>query len=295
MSEKKSIFFFAFLNCLIFVVGCDISDKLSQQLAKFTSKEADKLARDYIDSLLKNDIERAEEFLDPRIVTVKTRSGLQKCSEKLNKEELISIEMIGLTVLRNTRDKDKTIDVLTYQLEFKDMWYILMVSVIDISGNLKIGRFQVDLAPKLLARINAFTFLGKSFRHYIILLIAIAMPIFILYTVVLCIRTKMKRKWLWIIYILFGFGRYSINWTNGQMAIQLCYIQLFSANAMKSAPYVPWIISFSVPFGALLFLFKRYRMKKKELADALMAPDSNDIVTNEVNSSVIDVFEKKDD
>jgi hypothetical protein len=284
MRGKKSIIFFVFLSCLIFIVDCDISDKLSQQLAKFTSKEADKLARDYIDSLLKADIERAEDFLDPRIITMKTRSGLQKCSEKLNKENLISIEMIGLTVLRNTRDKNKTIDVLTYQLEFKNMWYILIVSVVDISGNLKIGRFQVDRAPKLLARVNAFTFLGKSFHHYIVLLIAICIPIFIICMIVLCIRTKMKRKWLWIIYMLFGFCKYSINWTNGQTILQLCYIQLFSADISKRAPYAPWVISFSVPFGALLFLLKRHRIKKKELANASMVTDSSDVVTEEVDS-----------
>ena len=54
MNEKKSIVFFTFLSCLILIVGCDISDKLSQQLTKITSKKADKLARNYIDLLFKD-------------------------------------------------------------------------------------------------------------------------------------------------------------------------------------------------------------------------------------------------
>jgi len=284
MTGKKSIVFLAFLSCLILFIGCDISDKISQQLAKFTSKKADKLARDYIDLLLKADIEKAEELLDPQIVTAKTRSELRRCSEYLTKEELISIEIVCLSVIRNTRNKDKIINSLTYQLEFKNVWSLLTVTVVGISENQKIYRFQVDQAPKSLEAINAFTFSDKSFRHYIILLIAIGIPIFIIYEIVLRIRTKMKRKWLWIIYMLFGFGRYSINWTNGQMAIQLRYIQLFSAHASKSAPYAPWIISFSVPIGALFFLLKIRRMRKTESADASIVPDSNYIVTDEIDS-----------
>ncbi len=114
-SQKQiAAIFLVLLTCLTLFVGCDISDKLSQQLAKITSKKADKLARNYIDLLFKADIDQAEELLDPRIVTAETSTGLRKCSEDLNKEELISMKIVGLSVIRNTQE-DKIINHLTYR------------------------------------------------------------------------------------------------------------------------------------------------------------------------------------
>jgi ABC-type Fe3+-siderophore transport system permease subunit len=94
----------------------------------------------------------------------------------------------------------------------------------------------------------------------------------------------MKRRWLWIIFMLFGFGRYSFNWTTGQMAFQPIFIQLIPTSAFKGAPYAPWIIYICMPFGALLFLWKRRKITKRELVEVLVSSDSNDIVTDEVDS-----------
>ena len=68
------------------------------------------------------------------------------------------------------------------------------------------------------------------------------------------------------------------------MVLQLRYIQLFSANISKSAPYAPWIISFSVPFGALMFLLKRRKIKKRESTEVCKTPDSASEITDESGS-----------
>jgi len=217
MPGKKSIILLLLLTYPILFIGCDFKAQLKKQLENFLPKEADKLARDYIDIMLKGDIEQAEELLDPKVVNSKTRSQIQEIANLLDKGELISIEVVGVNVFST---KDKTRNNLTYQLQFKDAWLLATVIVDDISGNLQIFRFQMNTIPKSLEEINAFTLSGKSFHHYIILLIAIGIPVFIICTIVLCIRTKMKRKWLWIIFMLFGFGRYSFNWTSGQMGFQ---------------------------------------------------------------------------
>jgi len=274
-----------FLSCLTLFVGCDFKERLTrqleEQLEKYVNKEADKFARDYIDIILKGDVEQAKKLLDPKVVNSKTQSQLQEIANLLDKGELISIEVVGVNVFR-TRGKIR--NTLTDQLQFKDAWLLAIVTVDDISGNLKIYRFQVKPIPKSLEEINAFTFSDKSFRHYIILLIAIGIPVFILYTIVLCVRTKMKRKWLWIIFMLFGFGRYSFNWTSGQVGFQPLFIQLIPTSAFKHGLYAPWFIYISVPIGALLFLLKRRKIRKTESVDASMAPDSNDVVTDEIDS-----------
>ena len=281
MNVKKSIFFFVFLSCLIFFVGCGFEGLLKKQLARFTPKEADKFARDYIDLLLTNNIEQAKELLDPKVVNSKTQSQLQEIVNLLDKGELISTEVVGVNVFRI---RDIIRNTITYQLEFDDAWLLTTVIVDGISKNQKIYSFHVKPIPKSLEEINAFTFSGKSFRHYLILLVAIGMPVFIVYTIVLCVRTKIKRKWLWIIFMLLGFGRYSFNWTSGQMGFQPLYIQLIPTSVFKGAPYAPWIISISVPIVALLFLLKRRKIRKAESVDISMAPDFNNVEVDEIDS-----------
>ena len=288
MNGKKSIVFLVLLSCLIFIVGCDFKENLRKQLAKFTPEEADKFARSYIDILLKGDIEKAEELLDPRGVNSKTQSQLQEVVNLLDKGELVSIEIIGVNVLRTkdrTRDsKVRVRNTLTYQLQFKDAWLLAIVTVFDATENKKIYSFQVKSIPRSLEEINAFTFSGKSFRHYIIPLIAIGIPIFIIYTIVLCIRTRMKRKWLWIIFMLFGFGRYSFNWTSGQMGFTPIAIQLIATSVFRGGPYAPWIIYISVPIGALAFILKRRKIKKRESVELSISPDSESEITEEAGS-----------
>ncbi len=281
MQGKRSVIFLVLLTYSTLFVGCDFKEHLKKQLEKFVPKEADKFAHAYIDILLKGDIEQAEELLDPQVVTLKTRSRIQEVVNLLDKGELISIEIVGVNVLRN---KNKVRNSLTYQLHFKDAWLLATFIVDDISGNLQIFRFQINTIPKSLEEINAFTFSGKSFRHYIILLLAACIPVFIVYTIVLCVRTKMKRKWLWIIFMLFGVGKYSFNWTSGQMGFQPISFLIPGAAAFKGGPYAPWIISISVPIGALFFILKRRKIRKSESLDVSKALDSDQKVAEEIDS-----------
>ncbi len=281
MNGKKPIIFLMLLSCLILFVGCDYKAKLIKKLEKIVPKEADKFARTYIDILRKGDIEKAKELLEPQVVNSKTQSALQQCIDYLNKGEPISIELIGANILRIKGRKRCN---LSYQLQFPNTWLLANVVVVEMSGKNQILGFHVNTLSKSLEEINAFTFSDKSFRYYIILLVAVGMPIFIIYTIVLCVRTTMKRKWLWIIFMLFGVGRYSLNWTSGNIGFQPFVIQLFSVGAFISGPYAPWIISISMPIGSLAFILKRRKIRKTESADASIVPDSNDVVTAEHDS-----------
>jgi len=280
MPGKKSIIFLVLLTYPILFVGCDFKEQLQKQIEKFVSKEADKFARAYINILRKGDFEQAEKLLDPQVVTSKTRSKLQEGANLLKKGELISMEIVGVNVFET---KDKSRNSLTYQLQFKETWLLVIVIVDDISGKQQIFGVNVKTIPKSLEEINAFTFSGKSFRHCMILLLAAFIPVFMIYTIVLCVRTKMKRKWLWIILILIGVGKYNFNWTSGQMGYQPISLLIPGASAFKGGPYAPWIISISIPLGALLFILKRRRIRKTESVVVSKEPDSDEKITEEID------------
>ena len=89
---------------------------------------------------------------------------------------------------------------------------------------------------------------------------AIGALLITLYALVLCVKTKpLKRKWLWILFILVGFGQFVINWSTGEFQIAPLALQLFSASALAS-PYGPWIIAVSLPIGAALFIDRRRKL-----------------------------------
>jgi hypothetical protein len=91
----------------------------------------------------------------------------------------------------------------------------------------------------------------------LVLALAIFLPLFSVYALILCIRTKMeRRKWLWILFILCGVGKVAVNWTTGEWQVMPLAIQLFSASAV-TAGYGPWGVAVSLPLGAILFLFRR--------------------------------------
>jgi len=116
-----------------------------------------------------------------------------------------------------------------------------------------------------LKEINKFTFIGKSIRHYIVFGLALAIPIFILYVLVLCIRTPIvKRKWLWLLFVALGFVQLSLNWSDGSYSIQPISVALLGSGFFIAGPYAPVILNVAFPLGAVIFLFRRR---------SLLAPD----------------------
>lgn len=78
---------------------------------------------------------------------------------------------------------------------------------------------------------------------------------------VVCIRTKLSvKKWPWILFIIFGFTNFSVNWTTGEWFYSLFAVQLFSASAMAPL-YGNWILAVSLPIGALSFFMLKEKLQ----------------------------------
>ena len=123
---------------------------------------------------------------------------------------------------------------------------------------MKVSVFDGRIADEPLSKAYIFTFKNKGFLHYLFLFFATLIPIFIIITLIFAIKTKLKNKWLWIIGILFGFIKFSINWTTGQVGFNLINISILGAGFSKPGNIAPWILSFSLPIVAIIFWHKRY-------------------------------------
>ncbi len=172
-----------------------------------------------------------------------------------------SITLVGAH--RFTSDGTSRLD-LTYEYEFRDQWVLASVVMEKRDGESRIMGLNVNPQQESLKEQNRFTLSGKTPKHYLILLLAIVLPLFTLWTLVLCIRTTFKgKKWPWILFVLVGFGQLGLNWTTGDLSFTPVSFQVFSSSFF-AAFNGPWTLSISIPVGAIVFLLKRNELKADE-------------------------------
>jgi hypothetical protein len=249
---------------LIFVLGLMALVACSQEelLQKFSSPEDQATAKGFIDQLRARKYDEIEKAFDPSIRTANIRETLIKMAELIPNQEPTSIKLVGA----HRFHASDTITVnTTFEYGYGDRWLITNVAVRDKNGTKSIVGFNVNPIVQSLESQNRFSLAGKSGLHYAVFFAAVAVVLFTLYALVVCARTKpLKRKWLWILFILVGFGKLAVNWTTGEWGIAPFFLQIFSASVFAPL-YGPWTIAVSIPIGAAVFLvYRKSRLAKIE-------------------------------
>jgi len=68
----------------------------------------------------------------------------------------------------------------------------------------------------------------------------------------------LRRKWAWVLFVLFGVGTMTVDWTSATWGFNPVSFVLFSGGA-SAGFYGPWTISIALPLGALVYLWRRRR------------------------------------
>ena len=186
------------------------------------------------------------------------RANLALIAEQLPPTMPISVEVAGwnwvqIVTVRGPRVRRMTVQL---QYQFERRW--LLVSArwrTEDGGQPIIEELLVQPLPASLEEINRFTLEGRGVLHYLVLALAVALPIYSLAVLVLCLRTPMRlgRKALWSLAILLGVATFHFNWTTGEVVVDPLRAQLLSAAYTRSG-LGPWIFSLSFPLGAAVFL-----------------------------------------
>ncbi|MFT3870930.1 MAG: hypothetical protein QM715_20950 [Nibricoccus sp.] len=246
---------FTALFLLLLLNAC----KPSTMIENFADDAKEQMALHYIQRLVDNDTTALIQELD---------SSLRSGNELSQFDQMRSLIPAGKPNVTNLvgYNSFKSSEVLrynlTYQFGYGSTWIAVNVAWNELpDGKCQIIGMHVYPLTEPLQKTHAFNFARATSRHYVFFVAAILLPIFTIATLVVCIRTKLaRRKWLWILFILFGLGQISINWTNGQCGFWLLSILLFSGSATASSIYSPWIVSFSLPIGAVLFWIYRKKL-----------------------------------
>jgi len=240
------------LVCLLTICllcGCNRESLIE----KLSSSEDTATARHYLDQIHAHDFAAIERDIDPSIKSAGFEQVLEQMSAMTPAGEPTSVKVVGSQTFDSPGERKVN---TTFEYAYGDKLFIENLAVLDKNGTKTVIGLHVIPETKSLEEQNKFTFVGKTFAQYLILVLAVLAVSITLFSLVSCVQTKgLRRKWLWIIFILFGFGALSVNWTTGQLGLRLLIIQLLSASATAQF-YSPWIVSASAPVGAIVFLVK---------------------------------------
>jgi hypothetical protein len=224
-------------------------------------KDDDAFARRFLDAIRTGDYAAADQMLVPSLRGSKSEKGLREVNHVLAHGEPVSVEIIGCNVFTKLSSQGTTRTTnVSYQIHFPDSWAAGNIAVGHQGGMTAIVDSHFQSIPDSLEILNRFTFSGKSSMHYLVFAICIAIPLLILVALIICIRSRIRRKWLWIIFILLGFVQFRFDWSTGHFDVQPLSFELLGAGFFRTSPYAPWILGFAIPVGALLFLILRRRL-----------------------------------
>jgi hypothetical protein len=212
--------------------------------------------------LARRDFEALTPRLYEELRNADTRATLEKMAELIPAGSPRSKKVVGHQSMTFNGNHQ-----VNATLEYEYTSFLLFNAVVSSTGDgsFLLKSMRVQPMPDSLERLNAFGLRGKSFAHYATLVLVPAVALFMLTVLVVCIRTNIpRRKWLWVLFVLFGLGKFQMNWTTGQTALRPISFQLLGAGASAAGPYAPWILSVSFPLGAVVFLARRRSWTRPE-------------------------------
>jgi hypothetical protein len=228
--------------------------------------------KSYFEELRQRQADQILQSFDPNDDKDQLRSQLGKVFALVPQEEPLGVKTLGAS----TECKGSGVCTKLIVLEYKypDRWILFEVTVSNQSGHDAITDLTVRPESSPVDSMSRFTLSGKGLDHYSILLMALISVSIAIYAVVICIRTPIqKRKWLWIVIIILGIGKFGIEWSSGELWYKVLYLSIFPAGF--GFDYESPFVYASIPAGAILFLLLQRHLRRvgvPALAISTVAP-----------------------
>jgi hypothetical protein len=217
----------------LLLAGCTPSTLVED----YADDRVEKQAIEYIDLLIQNESATLISLLGPDTVEGNEEDVFAEMHALFPIEEPQVINLVGYRFWKHNKDPARY--NLTYQYGYGDKWLIVNVAFQESeTGKNEIFGFNVYPNEQSLQALNKFSLSNLNAIRAFFLAGSTVIPPFILFTLLACIRTKLKKKkWLWILFILIGIGRFSLNWTSGKFGITLFSLQVMGAGAVTASIY----------------------------------------------------------
>ncbi len=252
--SKKYTYLFAGLMLAAMFSGCGEDARIQ----KAVPKEVDTMSREFISALETKNSDSALKLIEPQVrkeATDKIKSMVQLFAEGKPQQ----VKPVGV---RAQKKGDERMIQVSYQLYYPEKAIITTLVILENPKARFIVSARLDPIKQPLEKLYAFKLFGKTFFHYIVLLLWIAVPLFTAYVLWQCVISNVKWKWAWAAAIVLAFFPLYLDWTTGRAFIRLLGVLIFGAFFTKQK-YSSLLLSVGVPVGAIVFYFK-YLFKKNK-------------------------------
>lgn len=152
----------------------------------------------------------------------------------------------------------QTLKALNYELGSGNRWAVMQIVVKAAPAGPQVLGWHAVPFDHQPTSSGAFTFEGKGALHYLWLVAMMLSTGTILAATVMIARSKgLRRRALWAIGTLVGLGQFTLNWSTGAWAVRPLGFFLLGSAALKPSPFDAWMLSFSLPVVAVIFLVRR--------------------------------------
>lgn len=242
----------------LILCGCHQTDDLP---LLDTAAPGDAFARSFIEEAAKGETESAYAKLTIELQGDDAMTFLTATGENIGGLDPESYKIVEQRV--ETRNSSNGGRVKLYSLGYEyvfDRGHVLfLMSLRESDEKTEVTTFNVDYLPEPLSNLTAFNLNDKSALHYLFLFFGVAVPFFVITTMIVMLRSAMpvKQKLLWTLLILLvNMPQFAVNWATADLDFTMFSISLFGFGISRPALYLPWIFSFSLPLGAAGYWFQ---------------------------------------
>jgi hypothetical protein len=248
--------------CILMLMGGSLSFVGCSQnpmIKSIMPAGADARARAYLSLLARGEVDPAAARLLPELQTENGRRQLEGMAALLRGRIIDSLQVIGVQVRTLASTRHVNVD---YELGDARGWVVANVAVRERGAEWSVEGVNAQGTAGPLSELNRFRLAGQTPVRYLwLLLMLVAGGASAAAAAVIAWTRGMPRRWWWVIVALFGMGQFALNWTTGQLDFSLFQFQLLSAGVVKTGPVAPWILTFSLPMGAVVALSRRRRWR----------------------------------
>jgi len=234
---------------------------------KFIYNKANDFANLFVDSLLKGKTDFCLSLFGEDVNSDEAKIFLDTLYKVLMDKDIDNSTLISSKKTIIAGDDRFFIYQLGFEYQFQNLWTYFYFDIYEKNDVLSINHVNTEFSDISLSNVHSFTNSNKSLRHFLWLDLAIIMFIFSIVTLIIAIIQPIKYKWLWIIFILISVANFKINWTTGDYEILPIAIKILGASFSKQGIIAPWIISFGIPLGAIVFWIVRKKITKPKLIE----------------------------
>ncbi len=257
---------------LIIVILLCLSSCLEYKdlVKKITPTDVDEFARHYISFIASDDYKSIAQYNHADLIKQFTPEILSAVHTELSKEPMELVDLIGSNFFANLETSNYW---LTYQIKMKSQWEVVTMGIAKTDSDLLVTSFRVQPTTSSLEDANKLRFgLDTPIINYAALMVMIAVFVFMLTGVFSAVRSKIKKKYLWVLISLVSIFKIQVTWSTGQVAFNFITISLLGFGFAQLNPYSPWVVTVPLPMGAILFFLLKKKLEKSSVIDSEAKP-----------------------